>query len=154
MCLSCFFKVHRDRGFRSWGNTQPIFIEQEKMSNRIIWDYCKDEGGGSSLEFCTVCPFWELIWVVCMVIPSIVLPYGAGRLKVSCSFSYRSRIKNKQSNTQLSQEEGGKEWFHFYGNTTLQPFVLTMKLASQGLYLGARERRRDVPGKKNSVYLG
>lgn len=78
------------------------------MSNRIIWDYCKDEGGGSSLEFCTVCPFWELIWVVCMVIPSIVLPYGAGRLKVSCSFSYRSRIKNKQSNTQLSQEEGGK----------------------------------------------
>lgn len=76
-----------------------------------------------------------------LVIPSIVHPSRATRLKVSCSFSYRSGVKKSEE----------KEWLHFYGNWTLQPFVLTKKLCLPSLYLGARETEGGTWKKRQCI---
>ncbi len=125
--VKTFVKVHVGSSAHSWGATQPLFTEQEKMSKRIVWDGWRRVRWRWGQQFGVVHSLSVLGINMDWWFPVLCAPSGAGRLKVSCSFSYRSGIRNQQSNTQLSQEERGKDWLHFYGNWTLQPFVLTMK---------------------------
>lgn len=89
-----------------------------------------------------------------MVIPSIVVPSGAGRLKVSCSFSYCSGIKNKQSNTQLSQGEGGeKSDYTFMGTRLFNLLFSQWNLPPKVCTWGPKETEGGT-WKKETVYLG
>ncbi len=104
-----------------------------------------DEGGGSSLELCTVCPSWELIWIGDS---QYCAPLRRWKIKSPAHSATAQESGINRVTHSWVKKSGEKIDYTFMGTGLFNLLFSQWNPASQGLYLRVRETEGGTRKKK------